>query len=199
MKEHLKGCLTFILVVLLSYGLIDHFGQRKLDREFEQVIVAMQDSMDDLERFFQENEDDLEYLITKCIEDDIIFYWTSIYSTKPGDHGEITAEQEVLSRRDRLIGNIPNNLALYYISSRGIAFHQNNTVTGTTLFLAISSPPFTQGHDGGVIGSIGTIKAGRTWTVDVASYSHFAADYARAEKILKKLSDQASSEGTPAG
>ena len=77
MKKAFKGCLVFILAVLLIYGVDDYFWQRNREKQIEQVIVAMQDSVDELEIFLRENEDDLEYLVTTCVREDLFIDDTS--------------------------------------------------------------------------------------------------------------------------
>ena len=82
-------------------------------------------------------KDDLEYLVTRCIQDEIIIYKDSVSS-----------------------------------------------------YLELSSPPLTRGRVGLVVENLGTIEAGRSWTVDIASYSHFPSDRARARKMLKIVREQ---------
>ena len=50
--------------------------------------------------------------------------------------------------------------------------------------------PLTRGRVGLVVENLGTIEAGRSWTVDIASYSHFPSDRARARKMLKIVREQ---------
>lgn len=85
----------------------------------------------------KQKKDDLEYLVTRCIQDEIIIYKDSVSS-----------------------------------------------------YLELSSPPLTRGRVGQVVENLGTIEAGRSWTVDIASYSHFPSDRARARKMLKIVREQ---------
>lgn len=190
MKKFLKKMLTVMFALFLAYVVYDYFWQRDRDKEFQQVIVTMQDSMDDLESFLWENKEDLEYLVTRCIQDEIIIYRTSVSSTKKNMRGEVEVEQEVLSRRDRLIANVPDDLYLEDIYSSSISFRTKDKVPDTTLYLVLSSPPLTRGRVGQVVENLGTIEAGRSWTVDMASYSHFPSDRARARKMLKIVREQ---------
>ena len=123
MKKGIRIFLLVILAFLLFVLVDDYFWQRNREREIEQVIVTMQNSVDELKNFFQKNEDDLEYLIKKCIEDDLIIYTTSIQSLRTNDTQEVAVEQEVLSRRDRLITNLPSNIKFYHITPSGIKFN----------------------------------------------------------------------------
>lgn len=85
----------------------------------------------------KQKKDDLEYLVTRCIQDEIIIYKDSVSS-----------------------------------------------------YLVLSSPPLTRGQVGLVVENLGTIEAGRSWTVDIASCSHFPSDRARARKMLKIVREQ---------
>ncbi|MCI9510476.1 MAG: hypothetical protein HFF10_12175 [Angelakisella sp.] len=195
MKKAFKGCLVFILAVLLIYGVVDYFWQRSREKQIEQVIVAMQDSVDELEIFLRENEDDLEYLVTKCVEDDIIIYTDSVYSLRGNDTNGIDVAPEILSRRDRLIANLPDHIEFDYISTSGVKLYKKDAMFWT-MHMKISSPPLTEDSIY-TAGSIGTVKLNRTWTINVATQDY--PDYARARKILKKLVNQASPESTSAG
>ena len=175
----LLGILAFLLFVLVD----DYFWQRNREREIEQVIVTMQNSVDELKNFFQKNEDDLEYLIKKCIEDDLIIYTTSIQSLRTNDTQEVAVEQEVLSRRDRLITNLPSNIKFYHITPSVI----KDALFGT-LHIKIFSPPFTEESGGYIAGSIGTIEVNRTWIINVATQDY--PDYVRACKVLKRMKEQ---------
>ena len=176
MKKAFKGCLVFILAVLLIYGVDDYFWQRNREKQIEQVIVAMQDSVDELEIFLRENEDDLEYLVTTCVREDLFIDDTST-TTAGVNPKDVAVEQEVLSRRDRLIANLPDHIEFDYISTSGVKLYKKDSIY--------------------TAGSIGTVKLNRTWTINVATHDY--PDYARAQKILKKLADQAPSESTSAG
>lgn len=194
MKKAFKGCLTFILVVLLIYGVDDYFWQRNREKQIEQVIVAMQDSVDELEIFLRENEDDLEYLVTTCVREDLFIDDTST-TTAGVNPKDVAVEQEVLSRRDRLIANLPDHIEFDYISTSGVKLYKKDAMFWT-MHMKISSPPLTEDSIY-TAGSIGTVKLNRTWTINVATQDY--PDYARARKILKKLVNQASPESTSAG
>ena len=187
MKKGIKVFLLIILTLFLAQQVHDYFWQRNREREIEQVIVTMQNSVDELKNFFQKNEDDLEYLIKKCIEDDLIIYTTSIQSLRTNDTQEVAVEQEVLSRRDRLITNLPSNIKFYHITPSGIKFNNKDALFGT-LHIKIFSPPFTEESGGYIAGSIGTIELNRTWTVNVATLDY--PDYVRACKVLKRMKEQ---------
>ena len=194
MKKAFKGCLVFILAVLLIYGVVDYFWQRSREKQIEQVIVAMQDSVDELEIFLRENEDDLEYLVTTCVREDLFIDDTST-TTAGVNPKDVAVEQEVLSRRDRLIANLPDHIEFDYISTSGVKLYKKDAMFWT-MHMKISSPPLTEDSIY-TAGSIGTVKLNRTWTINVATHDY--PDYARAQKILKKLADQAPSESTSAG
>ena len=194
MKKAFKGCLVFILAVLLIYGVDDYFWQRNREKQIEQVIVAMQDSVDELEIFLRENEDDLEYLVTTCVREDLFIDDTST-TTAGVNPKDVALEQEVLSRRDRLIANLPDHIEFDYISTSGVKLYKKDAMFWT-MHMKISSPPLTEDSIY-TAGSIGTVKLNRTWTINVATHDY--PDYARAQKILKKLADQAPSESTSAG
>ena len=194
MKKAFKGCLVFILVILLIYGVDDYFWQRNREKQIEQVIVAMQDSVDELEIFLRENEDDLEYLVTTCVREDLFIDDTST-TTAGVNPKDVAVEQEVLSRRDRLIANLPDHIEFDYISTSGVKLYKKDAMFWT-MHMKISSPPLTEDSIY-TAGSIGTVKLNRTWTINVATHDY--PDYARAQKILKKLADQAPSESTSAG
>ncbi len=194
MKKAFKGCLVFILAVLLIYGVDDYFWQRNREKQIEQVIVAMQDSVDELEIFLRENEDDLEYLVTTCVREDLFIDDTST-TTAGVNPKDVAVEQEVLSRRDRLIANLPDHIEFDYISTSGVKLYKKDAMFWT-MHMKISSPPLTEDSIY-TAGSIGTVKLNRTWTINVATHDY--PDYARAQKILKKLADQAPSESTSAG
>ena len=194
MKKFFEGCLLFILAVLLIYGVDDYFWQRNREKQIEQVIVTMQNSMDKLENFFRENEDDLEYLVTKCVEDNIVIYDTSVETA--GVNGkEINVEPEVLFRRDKLLANLPSDIVFYHIRPSEIKLNHKDARFGT-LSMKISSPPFTKDPSSYIAGSIGTIELGHTWTVNVATQDY--PDYVRARKILEKLENRALSKSGPA-
>ena len=194
MKKAFKGCLVFILAVLLIYGVVDYFWQRSREKQIEQVIVAMQDSVDELEIFLRENEDDLEYLVTTCVREDLFIDDTST-TTAGVNPKDVAVEQEVLSRRDRLIANLPDHIEFDYISTSGVKLYKKDAMFWT-MHMKISSPPLTEDSIY-TAGSIGTVKLNRTWTINVATQDY--PDYARARKILKKLVNQASPESTSAG
>lgn len=194
MKKAFKGCLVFILVILLIYGVDDYFWQRNREKQIEQVIVAMQDSVDELEIFLRENEDDLEYLVTTCVREDLFIDDTST-TTAGVNPKDVAVEQEVLSRRDRLIANLPDHIEFDYISTSGVKLYKKDAMFWT-MHMKISSPPLTEDSIY-TAGSIGTVKLNRTWTINVATQDY--PDYARARKILKKLVNQASPESTSAG
>ncbi len=194
MKKAFKGCLVFILAVLLIYGVDDYFWQRNREKQIEQVIVAMQDSVDELEIFLRENEDDLEYLVTTCVREDLFIDDTST-TTAGVNPKDVAVEQEVLSRRDRLIANLPDHIEFDYISTSGVKLYKKDAMFWT-MHMKISSPPLTEDSIY-TAGSIGTVKLNRTWTINVATQDY--PDYARARKILKKLVNQASPESTSAG
>lgn len=194
MKKAFKGCLVFILAVLLIYGVDDYFWQRSREKQIEQVIVAMQDSVDELEIFLRENEDDLEYLVTTCVREDLFIDDTST-TTAGVNPKDVAVEQEVLSRRDRLIANLPDHIEFDYISTSGVKLYKKDAMFWT-MHMKISSPPLTEDSIY-TAGSIGTVKLNRTWTINVATQDY--PDYARARKILKKLVNQASPESTSAG
>ncbi|WP_289227585.1 hypothetical protein [Parabacteroides goldsteinii] len=187
MKKGIRIFLLVILAFLLFVLVDDYFWQRNREREIEQVIVTMQNSVDELKNFFQKNEDDLEYLIKKCIEDDLIIYTTSIQSLRTNDTQEVAVEQEVLSRRDRLITNLPSNIKFYHITPSGIKFNNKDALFGT-LHIKIFSPPFTEESGGYIAGSIGTIEVNRTWIINVATQDY--PDYVRACKVLKRMKEQ---------
>ncbi len=187
MKKGIKVFLLIILTLFLAQQVHDYFWQRNREREIEQVIVTMQNSVDELKNFFQKNEDDLEYLIKKCIEDDLIIYTTSIQSLRTNDSKEVAVDQDVLFRRDRLITNLPSNLKYYYITPSGIKLNNKDALFGT-LHIKIFSPPFTEESGGYIAGSIGTIELNRTWTVNVATLDY--PDYVRACKVLKRMKEQ---------
>lgn len=194
MKKAFKVCLVFILAVLLIYGVDDYFWQRSREKQIEQVIVAMQDSVDELEIFLRENEDDLEYLVTTCVREDLFIDDTST-TTAGVNPKDVAVEQEVLSRRDRLIANLPDHIEFDYISTSGVKLYKKDAMFWT-MHMKISSPPLTEDSIY-TAGSIGTVKLNRTWTINVATHDY--PDYARARKILKKLVNQASPESTSAG
>lgn len=183
MKKVFKGCLTFILAVLLIYQLADYFEQRKFDKECEQAIIIMQNSVDELRRFFRENEDDLEYLVAKCVEDSIRIGKTSV-TTAGVNPKEVTVEQEVLSRRDKLLANLPSDFVFYHISPSEIKLNHKEAIFAT-LSMKISSPPFTEDSSLRIAGSIGTIELKHTWTVNVGTQDYWV--YSRACEILEKL------------
>ena len=62
MKKGLKVFLLIILALFLVQQVHDYFWQRNREQEIEQIIITMQNSVDELEDFFLENEDDLEFL-----------------------------------------------------------------------------------------------------------------------------------------
>lgn len=187
MKKGLKIFLLIILALFLVLQVDDYFWQRNREREIEQVIVVMQNSVDELENFIQESQEDLEYLVKKCIEDDIIIYTISIQSLRTSDTKEVAVEQEVLSRRDRLIASLPSNIEYYYITPSGIKL-KNKDATFGTLHIKISAPPFTEDSGGYIAGSIGTIELNHTWTVNVATQDY--PDYVRARKVLERMKEQ---------
>ena len=127
MKKAFKGCLVFILAVLLIYGVDDYFWQRNREKQIEQVIVAMQDSVDELEIFLRENEDDLEYLVTTCVREDLFIDDTST-TTAGVNPKDVAVEQEVLSRRDRLIANLPDHIEFDYISTSGVKLYKKDAM-----------------------------------------------------------------------
>ncbi len=184
-KKERNVFLFAISALFLIYLVYHFFWQRNCKKEMKRVIAAMQNSVDELEGFLRNHEDDLEYLVTKCIEDDLIICTASVESAGP-DSKEIAAEPEILSRRDRLISNLPRNMDFFSICSSGINLYNSGAVFGT-LHLAVSSPPFTKDGDGRVVGSIGAIELNHTWTIDVATYTHNAQDYLRACKIFERM------------
>lgn len=182
MNKGLKRFFVIIFALFLIYQTDDYFWQRNRERKIEQVIVAMQNSVDEIEKFFRENEDDLEYLVTKCVEDHISIDVVSITASEANPK-EIAVEQEALSRRERLIANLPSNIKYCYISPSGIELNNKDVVFGT-LHIMISSQPFTT-ESMYMAGSIGTIELNHTWTINVATYDY--PDYVRARKILERM------------
>ena len=186
MKKGIKVFLLVILALVLAQRVHDYFWQRNREREIEQVIVAMQNSVDELESFFQKNEDDLEFLAEKCVKEKIIIYDTSIETA--GVNGkEVAVEQEVLSRRDRLLANLPTNIKFYHIRPSEVKLNNRDAIFGS-LSIKISSPPFTEDPGGYIAGSIGTIELNHTWTINVATQDY--PDYVRACKVLERMKEQ---------
>ena len=186
MKKGIKVFLLVILALVLAQRVHDYFWQRNREREIEQVIVAMQNSVDELESFFQKNEDDLEFLAEKCVKEKIIIYDTSIETA--GVNGkEVAVEQEVLSRRDRLLANLPTNIEFYHIRPSEVKLNNRDAIFGS-LSIKISSPPFTEDPGGYIAGSIGTIELNHTWTINVATHDY--PDYVRACKVLERMKEQ---------
>lgn len=186
-KKGIKVFLLIILALFLAQQVHDYFWQRNREREIEQVIVAMQNSVDELEDFLRKNQDDLEYLVTKCIENDIIIYTTSIQSLRTNDTKEVAVEKELLSKRDRLIANLPSNIEFYYICPSEIKLNNKDVIFGT-LSIKVFAPQFTEDPGGYIAGSIGTIKLNHTWTINVATQDY--PDYVRARKILERMESQ---------
>lgn len=187
MKKGIKVFLLIILALFLAQQVHDYFWQRNREREIEQVIVAMQNSVDELEDFLRKNQDDLEYLVTKCIENDIIIYTTSIQSLRTNDTKEVAVEKELLSKRDRLIANLPSNIEFYHICPSEIKLNNKDAIFGT-LSIKVFAPQFTEDPGGYIAGSIGTIKLNHTWTINVATQDY--PDYVRARKILERMESQ---------
>lgn len=186
MKKGLKIFLLIILALFLALQVDDYFWQRNREREIEQVIVVMQNSVDELENFFRENEDDLEYLMEKCVEEKIVIYSTSVQIA--GVNGkEIDAEQEVLSRRDRVLANLPSNIRFYHFRPSDIRLNNKDAIFGS-LSIKICAPPFTEDPGSYIAGSIGTIELNHTWTVNVATQDY--PDYVRARKVLERMKEQ---------
>ena len=186
MKKGIKVFLLVILALVLAQRVHDYFWQRNREREIEQVIVAMQNSVDELESFFQKNEDDLEFLAEKCVKEKIIIYDASIETA--GVNGkEVAVEQEVLSRRDRLLANLPTNIKFYHIRPSEVKLNNRDAIFGS-LSIKISSPPFTEDPGGYIAGSIGTIELNHTWTINVATQDY--PDYVRACKVLERMKEQ---------
>ena len=127
----------------------------------------------------------MEYLVTKCVENNISIDATSI-TTTGANPKEIAVEQEVLSRRDRLIANLPNSIKYCYITPSGIELNNKDATFGT-LHIKISSQPFTR-DSMYIAGSIGTIELEHTWTINVATLDY--PDCVRARKILERMESQ---------
>lgn len=186
-KKGIKVFLLIILALFLAQQVHDYFWQRNREREIEQVIVAMQNSVDELEDFLRKNQDDLEYLVTKCIENDIIIYTTSIQSLRTNDTKEVAVEKELLSKRDRLLANLPSDIVFYHIRPSDIKLNNKNAIFGT-LSIKISSPPFTEDPGSYIAGSIGTIELNHTWTVNVATQEY--SNYVRTCKVLERTKNE---------
>lgn len=186
MKKGIKVFLLIILTLFLVQQVHDYFWQRNREQEIEQIIITMQNSVDELENFFLENEDDLEFLAAKCVEENIVIYDSSV-EIAGGNGKEVTVEQEVLSRRDRLITNLPSNIQFYHIRPSDIKLNNKEAIFGS-LSIKITTPLLTEDPGGYIAGSIGTIKLNHTWIINVATQDY--PDYVRACKVLKRMKEQ---------
>ena len=185
MKKGLKKFLLVILALFLAYQVDDFFWQRDREGKVERVINAMRDSLGEMEAFLRENEDDLEYLVTRCVEDDLAIYDDSVqFVGGPGNPKKIVAEPELLSRRDRLIANLPGDICFYHIYDTGMYFSSKDAVFETPMYMELSSPQLSEHTGSHVAGSIGTIELRNTWTVNVIAYDYW--DWRRACKILEE-------------
>jgi len=186
MKKGIKVFLLIILTLFLAQQVHDYFWQRNREREIEQIIITMQNSVDELEDFFLENEDDLEFLAAKCVEENIVIYDNSV-EIAGGNGKEATVEQEVLSRRDNLLANLPSNIQFYHIRPSDIKLNNKEAIFGS-LSIKITAPLFTEDPGGYIAGSIGTIELNHTWTINVATQDY--PDYVRACKVLERMKEQ---------
>lgn len=193
MKKGLKKFLLVILALFLAYQVDDFFWQRDREGKVERVINAMRDSVGEIEAFLRENEDDLVYLVTRCAEDDLAIYDDNVHLM--GKHEEIITEPELLSRRDRLIANLPSDIYFYHIYDTGMYFKSKDAVFETPMYTELSSPQLSEHTGSYVAGSIGTIELKNTWTVNVVVYDYWdwcrackimGADWVAAEKELKE-------------
>lgn len=195
MKELFKGCLNFILAVLLIYlvwFIIESYNE---DKKLGRVFTVMLDSVEELERFCRENEDDLDYLVTRCVEDNISIDKTSV-TTSGVNPKNTLVDPELLSRRNRLIANIPGDIAFYGITSGGIELNHKDAFYGP-LDMAISSPPFTDEKGRFVLGIIGTIELDRTWTIQVESHSWIPSERDRARRVLEETKNKRAAKNSP--
>lgn len=186
MKKGIKVFLLIILTLFLVQQVHDYFWQRNREQEIEQIIITMQNSVDELENFFLENEDDLEFLAAKCVEENIVIYDSSV-EIAGGNGKEVTVEQEVLSRRDRLLANLPSNIMFHHIRPSDIKLNNKEAIFGS-LSIKITAPLLTEDPGGYIAGSIGTIKLNHTWIINVATQDY--PDYVRACKVLKRMKEQ---------
>lgn len=165
------------------------------DRKLERVFTVMLDSVEELERFCRENEDDLDYLVTRCVEDNISIDRTSV-TTAGVNPKDIIAGPELLSRRNRLIANLPSDIEFYGIDPNGLELNHKDALH-EVLDMMISSPPFTDERGGFEIGDIGTIELDRTWTVRVESHSWFASWNDRARRVLEETKNKRAAKNSP--
>ena len=196
MKKLFKGCLTFIVAVLLIYSVYSMIWGWNEDRDLERVFTAMLDSMEELEKFCRENEDDLDYLVTRCVEDHILIDRTSVTTAGGGNYKDAVVDPELLSRRNRLIENLPSDFAFYGISRCGMELNHKDALH-EVLDMMISSPPFTDKRGGFEIGDIGTIELDRTWTIQVESHSWIPSERDRARRVLEETKNKRAAKESP--